>query len=79
MAHAVNVWSMTTTDDNRPILYTITDVCRLLRLSRPTVYRLINSGQLASFKIGSNRRVPASSIDSYVASMVAPATGPEAA
>ena len=62
-----------------PVLYTVDDVCRLMQLSRPTVYSLINSGQLASFKIGSNRRVPSSSIDNYVASMVPPSTGPDAA
>jgi len=68
-------------NDHEPTLtlYKVDDVCRMLQLSRPTVYQLINSGQLVSFKIGSNRRVPASAIESYVASMVAPDGGPEAA
>lgn len=60
-----------TTNETQPVLLTVTEVCELLHLSRPTVYGLINSGQLRSFKVGRVRRVPTSAVDDYVAGMVA--------
>lgn len=60
-----------TKNGNQPVLLTVSEVCELLHLSRPTVYGLINSGQLRSFKVGRVRRVPTSAVDDYVAGMVA--------
>lgn len=40
-----------------PMVYTINETCEQLRLSRYTVYELINTGQLQSIKVGHRRLV----------------------
>jgi len=64
------------------VLLTVDEVCHRLQLSRPSVYRLINSGELSSFTIGRARRIPVEAvsafIDAQVAAHVAP-TGNDAA
>jgi excisionase family DNA binding protein len=50
-----------------PLLLTIEDAARALAVSRPTVYRLIDSGALVRVKIGAAARVTAASVDAYVA------------
>ncbi len=50
----------TTTDETAnivPMVYTVNETCEALRLSRYTVYELINTGQLRSIKIGHRRLV----------------------
>lgn len=61
---------MTTAKAAPALLLTVPEACERLHLSRPTVYALINSGQLRSFKVGAARRIPAWALDEYVASMV---------
>ena len=39
-------------------LMTTDEVCRFLRIGRTKAYELMNSGQLSSTMIGSQRRVP---------------------
>jgi excisionase family DNA binding protein len=49
-------------------LFTVPEAAQQLRVSKPTVYRLIRDGDLRSFKIGGRlRRVPASAIEEFVA------------
>jgi excisionase family DNA binding protein len=43
--------------------YSIAETCGLLSLSRPTVERLVYSGQLRSTKVGARRLIPAEAID----------------
>lgn len=52
---------------SEPQLYQVTDVMRMLRLSRTVVYELIRSGRLRSVKEGRARRVTAAAIRDYIA------------
>ena len=45
-------------DDQLGGMITIADVCEYLSISRPTVYRLIESGKIRAVKICGQRRVP---------------------
>jgi excisionase family DNA binding protein len=47
-------------------LLTATEVAKRLRISKPTLYDLLRSGQLASLKIGRARRIPASAVDAFI-------------
>lgn len=48
-------------------LLTIQEAAAALRISRSTVYRLFDSGQLAWVQIGASRRVSATEIDRFIA------------
>ena len=48
------------------LLLTVPEVCERLHLSRPTVYELINSGRLRSFKVGKARRIPVQALGEYI-------------
>jgi excisionase family DNA binding protein len=54
-----------------PVLITIDAACARLGICRSVVYRLVNSGDLVSIKIGASRRIPVSAIDDYVARRLA--------
>jgi excisionase family DNA binding protein len=45
-----------------PAVYTVSETCRQLRVSRGTVNRLIREGKLRSVRIGRSRRILASSV-----------------
>jgi excisionase family DNA binding protein len=47
-------------------LHTIPQTALRLEVSRGTVYELIRTGQLASLKIGTARRIPESSIEAFI-------------
>ena len=47
-------------------LYRISEVVRLLSLSRSVIYEEIRAERLRSVKVGRNRRVPAAAIGEYV-------------
>ena len=49
----------------QPKLYTPEQVAEMLQLSKNTVYKLINNGEIIAKKLGSVHRIPAGSI-SYV-------------
>ena len=49
------------------VLLTISDVATALRISRSSVYRLFDTGQLRWVKIGSTRRVSSGEIDRFIA------------
>ncbi|MFB8276921.1 helix-turn-helix domain-containing protein [Nocardia colli] len=51
-------------------LLTIPETCARLRLSRWSVYQLINRHELASVKIGRRRLVPAADADRFVRQLV---------
>ncbi|GLZ15859.1 excisionase [Actinomadura sp. NBRC 104425] len=48
-------------------LYRVTDVARLLSLSRSTLYILMESGRLRSVKEGRTRLIPGTAIVEYIA------------
>ena len=55
-----------------PTLLRVNDVCRMLGLSRASVYRLVDAGELAIVTIGpgtKSRRITAQSVYAYVAKL----------
>ena len=48
-------------------LYEVTEVMRMLRLSRTVIYALMRSGRLRSVKEGRARRIPAAAVRDYIA------------
>lgn len=47
--------------------YTVPEACKYLRLGVTTVYELIATGQLRTFKIGRARRVTRDALDEFIA------------
>lgn len=52
---------------------TVAEVALLLKVSRWTVYELIRTRQLASFKLGRCRRIPASAVHDLAVRLIAEA------
>src|SRR5689334_13281350 len=50
-----------------PIVLTVEEACKALRVSKWSVYQLIRSGKLATIKIGSRRVVPVAALHELVA------------
>lgn len=48
------------------LVFTVNEVCKVLGISRPTVYKLMDEGCLEYIQIYSHRRILAASIDEYV-------------
>lgn len=53
----------------RPSLLTIPEACTELRISRWSIYRLIQSNQLATVTIGRRRFVPKIALDDFIESL----------
>jgi excisionase family DNA binding protein len=49
-----------------PALLTVNEVASLLGISRPSVYRLRGSGQLASYRVGERLRFRRADIEAYL-------------
>ncbi|MCG8016826.1 MAG: helix-turn-helix domain-containing protein [Candidatus Thiodiazotropha sp. 'RUGA'] len=60
-------------------IHTVKEAMEILRSSRATVYLLINSGRLRSFKIGNRRYVTREALKQFIAHAEAAEKGPEAA
>jgi excisionase family DNA binding protein len=52
--------------DTAPALATIAEAARYLRLGKSTVYGLVESGELASFKFGRSRRIAWADVRQFV-------------
>jgi excisionase family DNA binding protein len=52
-----------------PIVLTIEEACKALRVSKWSVYQLIRSGKLKTIKIGSRRVVPVAALHELVAKL----------
>lgn len=52
-----------------PDLLTVAEACARLRISRWTFYRLVQTRQLHTVKIGSARRVPTTAIAEFIAAL----------
>jgi excisionase family DNA binding protein len=52
------------------VLYRVEEAAELLSVSRNRIYELIRSNQLRTVQVGSSRRVPARSLDEYVARLL---------
>ncbi|WP_410580254.1 helix-turn-helix domain-containing protein [Amycolatopsis sp. lyj-108] len=59
-----------TAPDQEPLLLKVDEAARLLCIGRTRVYDLIRSNDLRSVKIFGARRIPRTSLDSYVASLL---------
>ncbi len=46
---------------------TVAEVAETMRLSRMTVYRLVQRGDLPAVRVGRSYRVPADALDAYLA------------
>jgi excisionase family DNA binding protein len=57
---------MDTSTANEVRLLTITETCALLRLPRSTIYVLISSKRIKSYKVGKRRLIPATAINDFV-------------
>ncbi len=49
-------------------LLTIPEVCKLLRLSRSMVYKMLDAGELASVRFGRSRRIPQAAVEQLLES-----------
>lgn len=55
---------------------TVAEVAEVMRVSRMTVYRLVQRGDLPAVRVGRSYRVPADALDAYLAAAeVAPEDG----
>ena len=57
---------MTNSATHKPVLLTVREVSKLLRIHRPKVYDLIKSGAIDGFKLGADWRVKRDSIEKLV-------------
>lgn len=51
---------------NLPVLVTINEAAARLRVSRDTVYRLLQAGALPSLTIGRARRISVAALDTFI-------------
>ncbi|MBO0845949.1 MAG: excisionase family DNA-binding protein [Nocardioides sp.] len=52
-----------------PAVYTVDEAAEALRISKDSLYELIRSAQLRSFKVGRRRLVPIEALGEYVAAV----------
>ena len=57
------------------VLYRIDEAAELLSISKSRVYELVRSGQIRTVKVGKSHRVPARSLDEYVARLLRGSSG----
>lgn len=50
--------------NEKPILMTVAEVGRILRVHRPKVYDMVKAGELEGFKVGNDWRVRTRSVES---------------
>ncbi|MDY5585126.1 MAG: helix-turn-helix domain-containing protein [Arcanobacterium sp.] len=58
---------MTQVPSTTPQFFTVAEVAEITRVSRMTIYRMVNSGQLPAVRVGSSYRVPRSALDQLLA------------
>ena len=56
-------------DTNTPVALSISGAAHLLGVSRATVYRLMDSGDISSLKIGTRRLISRDAISAFVNDM----------
>jgi excisionase family DNA binding protein len=59
-----------------PLVVTTRQACRLLGIGNTRLYALLSTNEIASYTDGRARRIPLSSIRSYVARRIEASTGP---
>jgi excisionase family DNA binding protein len=58
--------------DSSKILLTVSEAAILMGLGRTCVYRLVMQGELASLKIGRNRRIPHWELHAFIQGQMNP-------
>jgi excisionase family DNA binding protein len=58
-------------ETDRTLLLSPDDACRHLGISRASLWKLMGSGEIASFKIGKLRRIPLAGLEAWVERQVA--------
>ena len=53
-------------DKTEPAIYTAKDIQDILRVGRPTVYKMLANGQLRSIRIGKNYRITQQSLEDFL-------------
>jgi excisionase family DNA binding protein len=56
-------------DELEPLLYDVATVCRVLSISKPTLYRRIQAGKISPVKDGRRTRFTAEELQRYVKSL----------
>lgn len=56
-----------TKQDTAPLAHTVPDACARLGVSRTTLYELIGSGEIRSFKVGARTLIPEAELRRFVA------------
>jgi len=51
---------------NEVRLLTVAEVAEIMRLSKMTIYRMVNSGALPALKVGRSVRIPEHVVDEYL-------------
>ncbi|PVD03700.1 MULTISPECIES: helix-turn-helix domain-containing protein [unclassified Streptomyces] len=64
---AVEITPLAGVGEPAPVLLTVEEAARCLRIGRTTCYALIRTGELESLTIGGLRRVPADAPAAYLA------------
>ncbi|MEU7807892.1 excisionase family DNA-binding protein [Micromonospora chalcea] len=54
---------------SQPLLYTVEEAAKELRIGRTQMFALLGSGRVRSVKIGRSRRIPRAALDAYVAEL----------
>lgn len=49
-----------------PKFLTVAEVAELMRVSKMTVYRMVQNGNLPAIRVGRSYRVPKSAVDQYL-------------
>lgn len=59
-------WEKRKQDNKKPVLLTVPEVCDCLRVSRYTIYRLLNQRKLASVHVLKRRLVPLEALEDFL-------------
>lgn len=54
-------------DDDDGEILTITSLMQILHIGKNTAYKLLNSGEIPSFRIGKTHKIPRKAFDDYIA------------
>ncbi|MER8062786.1 MULTISPECIES: helix-turn-helix domain-containing protein [unclassified Streptomyces] len=62
---------------NEMVFLTVAEVASVMRVSKMTVYRLVNSGHLPAIRVGRSFRVPEQAVHEYLRDSAAETVGVE--
>ena len=57
-------------DNTAEDLITLEELCSRLMISETTAYRLMRSGEIPAFKVGSHWKIPADAVKRFIASQM---------